>query len=210
MKQFVAGFDPGGRDKKKKPQFGWCVAEFADSPNVIKKGTVACADEAFHEMHKSLNDTKGQLVATGIDSHLYWMRNGKRRNADSIVWDALKKELPSATTGRVQAVNSLQGACLIQGFFLAKKIESNYPYCKITETHPKVLLEISPKVKDYVNQVPSICNEHERDAIISAWAAAKCFLHGGKPNLFCFENKKDIHAFLEETIYWWPILNSSL
>ena len=199
MKQFVAGFDPGGKAK-----FGWCVAEFADSPNVIKKGAVACADEAFDEMHKSLNDTKGQLVAVGIDSPLYWMRNGKRRKADSHVWDALKKESSGASSGMVQAVNSLRGACLIQGLFLATRIKCKYPDCVITETHPKVLLEISPEVKDYVNQVPNICNEHERDAIISAWAAAQCLRPGDKQNLFKLDEEKDIHIFLKKTMYWWP------
>ena len=59
------------------------------------------------------------------------------------------------------------GACVIQGFFLAKEIESNYPECVITETHPKALLlilnlKICSKVGKWSDSAAN--NEHERDA----------------------------------------------
>ena len=191
MKQFIAGFDPGGRGN-----FGWCLMELTDSLVVVDHGLVNCADEAFDKMKEHLD---GELVAAGIDALLYWARRGGHRKSD--------KHVHRTSGADVMAVNSLQGACLIQGFLLAKRIKFEYPDCMITETHPKALLKISDGARKFKNDEYS---EDERDAMISAWAAAQCFLHGGKPNLFCFENKKDIHAFLEETIYWWPILNSSL
>lgn len=168
-------------------------------------------------MQKCLNDAKindeGRLMAAGIDAPLYWARNGKRRKSDSYVYDIYVSSLPSNTvessntSGTVQAVNSLRGACLIQGFFLAKKIKAKYPNCVITETHPKVLMAVSNEAEQFVKGVR---NQHERDALISAWAAVQCLrekkrsISCKKWNIFYLDNKKDVHTFLKNTIYWWP------
>ena len=185
MKEFVAGFDPGGQGN-----FGWCLVELTDSLVAIDHGLVNCADEAFDKMKEHLD---GKLVAAGIDALLYWARGGGHRKSDKHV-----QRISGAT---VMASNSLQGACLIQGFLLAKRIESEYPDCMITETHPKALLKISDGARKFEN---GECSEDERDAMISAWAAAQCIRPGDKQNLFECDKKEDIHTFLKKTMYWWP------
>ena len=194
MKEFVAGFDPGGQGN-----FGWCLAELTDPLNVICQGTKNCADEAFDEIKKRLNDTNGRILAAGIDAPLYWTRQGDSRESDVCV-----RRISGASSGTVQAVNSLRGACLIQGFFLATRIESEYPDCMITETHPKALVAVSSEARKIVEIVEGVWNEHEADALISAWVAAQCLRHGGKQNLFECDKKENIHTFLKKTMYWWP------
>ena len=191
MKKFVAGFDPGGRDKRGRGIFGWCVVAL-DSWRVVDKGVVSYAAEAFGKMQQAMNG--GQLSAAGIDAPLYWSQNGLSRESDKHV-----RRQTGASSGTVQAVNSLQGACLIQGFLLAQAIESKYPNCVITETHPKALLRIYPEAGEW----DGANNEHQRDALTSAWVA-KNALGGNGENLFCRENTEDMHVFLKKTMYWWP------
>ena len=142
----------------------------------------------------------GQLSAAGIDAPLYWSQNGLWRKSDVMV----RAHHPNG----VLTVNSLYGACLAQGCMLAKKIESEYENCLITETHPKALLNalIELKICSNVGKWSDEANnEHERDALVSAWAAAQA-LRGDGQNLFCLDNRnpKDIHVFLKKTVYWWP------
>ena len=185
MKEFVAGFDPGGQGI-----FGWCVVAL-DFWRVVDKGVVSYAAEAFGKMQQAMNG--GQLSAAGIDAPLYWSQNGLSRKSDNYVRAQYKG---------VQTINSLQGACFAQGCMLAKKIESECADCLITETHPKALSKISAEAREFGDSTE---NEHERDALISAWAAKKA-LEGGGQNLFCLDNRnpKDIHVFLKKTVYWWP------
>ena len=82
---------------------------------------------------------------------------------------------------------------------MAQTIESNYPNCVITETHPKALLRICPEAGKW----DDVNNEHQRDALTSAWTAKKALEEDGE-NLFCRENPEDMHVFLRETMYWWP------
>ena len=209
MTKFVAGFDPGGEGN-----FGWCLFELTDlfelvdlsvaidkividksAIGAIEQGAVDCADQAFDKMKEHLTRKNGELVAAGIDVPLYWARTGNDRKSDKHVRNTSK------AGSTVQAANSLKGACLMQGFLLALKIEDEYPNCMITETHPKALLKMNDKEKKYEKIT---CNEHERDARISAWAAAQCFRFGGKKNLFECDQEEDIYIFLKKTMYWWP------
>lgn len=72
--------------------------------------------------------------------------------------------------GVVQDVNSLRGACLVQGVMAALKLRELYPALPITEAHPKALRWLLPAVAEF-----SATSEHERDALlaaIAAWATA--------------------------------------
>lgn len=198
MKCLVAGFDPGGQDK-----FGWCIAR--PSPwKFIKAGVADHAMDAFCKVKKAAAEQSGnwKLVAAGIDAPLYWSYTGRSRKSDKYVRQQIKQKSKNPA-GTVQAVNSLRGACLAQGIMLAAIIEKKYPACRITETHPKALLMACPEAEE---PATGDKNEHERDAIISAWAAAQSISNNGR-NLYDCENKKAIRDFLKEPWYWWPAEN---
>ena len=189
--KFVAGFDPGGQGS-----FGWCIAR-------IKSGDVDvidtdCANNADHALACAMKcPPDGGIVAAGIDAPLYWARNGLDREADIYVREQIKA---AGGNSGVLTVNSLMGACLIQGAMLAQQIEHKYPRCLITETHPKALLDCKPQcLADIVNGY----TEDERDAVISAWAAARAHQRDGQ-DLFKRDAKHAIHTFLKKTCYWWP------
>ena len=192
--ELVAGFDPGGKKK-----FGWCVARIKPW-KVIKAG---CANHAAHALACAMEClTDGDIVAAGIDAPLYWARNGASRKADNHVREQMKVAGATKPEGTVQAANSLRGACLIQGFFLAKLIERAHPNCLITETHPKALLAVCKH-----NSLARINQQYEnidkRDAVISAWAAARAHQGDGQ-DLFKRDANSAIHTFLKKTCYWWP------
>ncbi len=199
MKCLVAGFDPGGKGK-----FGWCIAR----PNpweVIKVGVADHAVDAFCKVKYAAAERSGnwKLVAAGIDAPLYWPYTGQSRKSDEYIRKQIINRKKSA--GTVQAVNSLRGACLAQGVMLAAILEENCSACRVTETHPKALLEVCPEAKKVAEGSDS-ATEHERDAVISAWAAAR-FISGKGRNLYCCEDKKAIHVFLKKPWYWWPSEN---
>lgn len=198
MKCLVAGFDPGGKGK-----FGWCIAR--PSPwGIIKAGVADHAVDAFCKVKKAVVEQSGKLVAAGIDAPLYWPYTGQSRESDKYIRQQIDSK---GAEGTVLAVNSLRGACLAQGIMIAEIIEKEYssPACHITETHPKALLAVCPELKELVIGDE---NEHERDAIISAWAAAQSISNNGR-NLYCCENKAAIYRnFLKETCYWWPAENT--
>ena len=106
------------------------------------------------------------MAAVGIDAPLYWSREGSRRS-DLAVRDAIRKAGAPHAAGTVQDVNSLRGACLVQGMLAALKLREIYPDLLITEAHPKALLWLYPTSKHVMGR-----SEHERDALLAALAAA--------------------------------------
>jgi len=193
--ELVAGFDPGGQGK-----FGWCIAQ-TSPPNLslIEAGIANHAMDAFCKVKKSVAEQSGELIAAGIDAPLYWPYTGQSRASDKYVRKQINPK-SKGSAGTVQAVNSLRGACLAQGIMIAAMIEKKYPACRITETHPKALLVVCPGAKQLAGDGKT---EHERDAIISAWAAAQ-YASNNRRNLYDCKNKTAIHDFLKEPWYWWP------
>lgn len=195
--ELVAGFDPGRSDR-----FGWCIAR--PSPwKFIEAGVADHAVDAFCKVKKAVVEQSGKLVAAGIDAPLYWPYTGRSRESDKYIRQQINRK---GSAGTVQAVNSLRGACLAQGIMVAAIIEKEYPSpaCRITETHPKALVAVYPGLKELA---AGDKNEHERDAIISAWAAAQSISNNGR-NLYDCEDKTAIHDFLKEPCYWWPAENT--
>ncbi len=146
MTDLILGFDPGGEDN-----FGWCVAQ--NNPNtplqLVEMGVADNAHDAFEGAKAiiakvaSLADVK----ACGIDAPLHWVDNGDRQ-VDKHVRDRIPQR--DLASGTVQAVNSLQGACLAQGILIARLIQNACPHVKITEAHPKAamwLLGIATNIK---------------------------------------------------------------
>jgi len=194
--ELVAGFDPGGQGK-----FGWCIAQ--PSPwKFIEMGIANHAKDAFCKVKVAVTKRNGKLIAAGIDAPLYWSLTGLSRESDKYIRQQINRK---GAAGTVQAVNSLRGACLAQGFMLAAILEKEYPACRVTETHPKALWEVCPQAKEAAKSGHR-ATEHERDAVISAWAAAQSISDKGR-NLYCCEDKKAIHVFLKKPWYWWPSEN---
>ena len=158
MSKVFFGFDPGGREN-----FGWAILLIDENGKLTKKtGVVSDAPTAVEEADKAAGFSPG---AVGIDAPLFWIHKGDR-GADNYIRQWLG--LP----GTVMAVNSLRGACLVQGVLTAKIIHEKYPNTKITETHPKALLHILPAADKFItDHFPDYPTEHERDALLSAYAA---------------------------------------
>jgi hypothetical protein len=125
------GFDPGGAGA-----FGWAVLSGIQLPLfLVARGVSHHADEAVH----SVRDTARQspLAAAGIDAPLFWHGRGDR-TVDQRVRSAIIQR--GAHAGTVNSVNSMRGACLIQGMMAAMLLRTHQNELPITEAHPKALL----------------------------------------------------------------------
>jgi hypothetical protein len=163
--KFLIGLDPGGNR-----HFGWCVV--ADTPDlprsVAVSGLANNAEEAVSAAIAAI-PVGGKILCAGIDSPLFWPVSGPR-DADLAVRASIRDAGAPHAAGTVQDVNSLRGACLVQGVMAALKLRDLYPTLPITEAHPKALLWLLPAVAGF-----SAASEHERDAFlaaIAAWATA--------------------------------------
>ena len=167
MGDVVLGFDPGG-----KKAFGWAVCgSNGQRLHVQRTGVVSDAEEA-HAAVSEVLPANAHVVAAGIDAPLFWGRSRGRR-ADDIVRDAVKARGHGGASGTVQQVNSLRGACLVQGVLLGRLIHQSIPHAPITEAHPKALLWLlkTCDLSDLVDGANPTASEHERDAVLAAYAA---------------------------------------
>jgi hypothetical protein len=171
------GFDPGGIGR-----FGWSVLSGNAFPLKLKGCGVA--DHAQGACRAAIECAGSQIEGVGVDAPLFWNPAGDRL-VDQTVRLAIKRRgSHSATVG---AVNSLQGACLIQGILVSILCQSELARTTpITESHPKALLWLlglatkdrKPDalsfrdLHDYVfSDHPELVSEHERDAALGAVAA---------------------------------------
>lgn len=158
----VVGFDPGG-----KKAFGWAVLAAADAgPSLIGRGTCDSAPMALDAARTASSVTP---VVFGVDAPLYWVYSGDRasdRSVRAMVCDA------GGSSGTVSHVNSLRGACLVQGILVARLAAEVWPDAAITEAHPKALLVSSGAAREFDRLIAGQVNtEHERDAAIAAFTA---------------------------------------
>ena len=194
---FILGFDPGGVG-----HFGWSICE-AIGGKLQPHPMTGLANDAWHaicEAKKNLPDNP-TVLAAGIDAPLFWSKKGGRK-VDEVLRQALKAtDFPvSKVGGTVQTVNSLQGACLVQGLLLTRFLSTTGWDLTITESHPRALCHLlchmgqrdmvqrlTEDVADYTQySTRCICGceeadkpkaslaDHRRDATlsaISAWAA---------------------------------------
>ena len=156
------------------------------------------------------------VVGAGIDAPLFWSERGNR-HVDELVRNAIKKLGAPSTGGTVQQINSLRGACLIQGILVTHLLHRRFPEISITESHPKALLyllgianrQISHSVvslsdlSEYVESDES-CSEHERDAILGALTSfAQREKRQGWRNIYD-EEKQPVTPFDFQIGYWMP------
>ena len=202
----VLGFDPGGKTEKK---FGWsvCCTDGSNLLTVLKTGLGGDAEDVIGKVRmamESLGLSREKVLAVGIDAPMFWGKGGNRQ-VECIIREALKKKGISSRS--VQEVNSLQGVCLVQGLVLANRLYAMYKP-KITETHPKVLLCLLAELKQdgYLNQlIEGPGSEHERDAVISAYAAwAMLNGFGGWRDLY-LDEPDPVLPFGTPVSYWMPL-----
>ncbi len=160
---FLIGFDPGGIKA-----FGWATLDVDDIGNVVslRTGVVSSVPQAIAATALAGSaDVRG----IGIDAPLFWVQAGDRQ-----VDASLRKRVVAAGghSGTVSSVNSLQGACVVQGILAARRSAQEWPNALITEAHPKALLRLSVAASEFVAQyITSNVAEHERDAALAAFAA---------------------------------------
>ena len=177
--EIYLGFDPGGKKRVEKSVlrgFGWAVCSLTgDVLHVLKTGLVNNAKEAIEAVTETLKTSKGSVVGAGIDAPLFWTESGEC-DVDKHIRCAIKERGAPSPGGTVQSINSLRGACLVQGVLVAYLLRNNFPEIAITESHPKALLylleaDLSKYVdcghyKEYIDN-----HEDERDAILGAITA---------------------------------------
>jgi hypothetical protein len=218
----LVGYDPGG-----KGQFGWCVVEATDSlPLAVRASDVAdSARDADRAVRRALDGE--EPAAIGIDSPLFWVESGDRR-ADATVRVAIEGLGAKHAHGTVQQVNSLRGACLVQGLLVAKMARSCWPNVRITESHPKALLWLLGvaskdrpasevgivQLADYLTCPSGACSEHERDAALASLGAwAMLTQRSGWKNLVHLEEaevkkgERFVWSPVPDVEYWMPGLN---
>ena len=173
----ILGFDPGGEGR-----FGWsiCSVEDDELQRPLEMGLADDAEDALDQVKKTINSSglsgRAHVLAAGIDAPLFWGRRGKRE-VDDVLRRALRDGMFPTPSGTVQQVNSLRGACLVQGVLLARYLSDWNPGLPTTEAHPKALLHLlrDSGRNDMTNLARLIegpqRSEHERDATLSAIGA---------------------------------------
>jgi len=155
--EIFLGFDPGGRDGRGR--FGWsiCRAE-AEQIQVCAAGRARYAGSVVESVVDAL-PVNPRILAIGIDAPMFWNITGEDRVVDAIIENAGVRPIP---------VNSLRGACLVQGILLGASLYQRYK-APITEVYPRALTVLDPAMLDRIVGLP--INEHERDATYAAYAA---------------------------------------
>lgn len=213
MADVILGFDPGGDHA-----FGWCVLE--DAPilplKVLRSGVES---HAFAALKAATKTTATEDVkACGIDAPLHYVDNGDRE-VDKHVRDRIP--LRSVAAGTVQAVNSLQGACLAQGVMVGRLVQTKCLDIHVTEAHPKAVLWLlgiataarrpSSIALQHLTQWLTPLNvtvghsEHERDAALSALTAWAMHHNAqGWKNIGSLDSGSHRHDLLTAPQYWIP------
>ena len=190
------GFDPGGINC-----FGWAVLETDDAGEFVtlNTGVVSNAPDAVKRASESLSVWPDGV---GIDAPLFWVEQG-----DRLADFAIRRRVVAAggQSGTVSSVNSLRGACLVQGVLAARLIADRWPLAVVTEAHPKALLRLYPQARLFAKEYVSLDQEeHARDAALAAFAArAAVARHQGWCNLVLTEIGP-IFPGGKEVSYWFP------
>lgn len=191
---YLLGFDPGGENA-----FGWAVAH-ANQQRVrlVKWGVCTGADTAINTAAEHVPEPPD---AIGIDAPLFWVFRGDRKA------DAKVRTLVCAaggSSGTVSHVNSLRGACLVQGALAANISHSKWPSAQITEAHPKALLAVSASARNWLAELNFGSEiEHARDAAIAAYSAyALISKFNGWQNLAALETNPFFPAGVKVDYYF--------
>jgi hypothetical protein len=215
----LLGFDPGGRGA-----FGWCIVEDSEELPlpVVAAGVGEDARDAFDQVLEQL-PPETNVRAAGIDSPLFWTASDRR--ADQILRRDIAACGAPSPGGTVQAVNSLRGACLVQGVLLGGLLRERWPALSISEAHPKAYLWLAgianenqkPQSVDLATLAPLFADppdtessEHARDSAIAALSAwAMVHRPSGWRNLFV-EEEAPFMPIGQPLGYWMPELPGAM
>ena len=177
----VLGYDPGGVGAG-----GACVvAAHGGEVQLLQVGTYDSVDEVL-ALFCECAGPRG-VVAAGIDALLSWAtRASGWREVDRY----LRRTYPEVANS-VLTSNTIAGSMAVQGMGMALRLRQVSPEIQLNETHPKVLyFALSGKKYSYARSMvdwlservdlagKQIRNEHEWDAVFSAWATVQ----GMQPN----------------------------
>jgi Protein of unknown function (DUF429) len=188
------GFDPGGRGR-----FGWCIVQFDCDPPSFTGGVCDHAEVAVRSAQQALGEPP---EAIGVDAPLFWV-SGEDRVSDREVRRMVRAA--GGHNGTVLHVNSLQGACLVQGILVAWMAARSWPGVPITEAHPKALLRVSEAARAFSAHAPPSRGDHVRDAALAAFAARASAMNAdGWRDLAALE-KTPFFPAVSPVRYWFPI-----
>jgi hypothetical protein len=200
----ILGFDPGGADNN-----GVAILRPGEQPSTMT-ATVASVDHAIDWFAEQASAEFP--VGAGIDTFLFWETGPAGwRKADRVLQD----EYPQVRLS-VLSSNSAHGSMAVQGMALAMRLRELYPCIALTETHPKVLhlalrktrydwgLDANTWLLTNIGCGPECqpANEHEWDALISAWASYQGITGRWTRNLAALSMNPLRPAGPVD--YWWP------
>jgi hypothetical protein len=138
VKKYLIGFDPGG-----KRAFGWCVIQDGCKLplGVIDAGVADHAQGAVHAAYDVVQAKRGKVVGVGIDAPLFWVGCGCRQVDKDLRREIQECGGPKAAR-TVQQVNSLRGACLVQGMLAGVLSRKRTRHVPISESHPKAAIRL--------------------------------------------------------------------
>jgi hypothetical protein len=211
-RNLIVGLDPGGRNA-----FGWCVSEDTESLP-LSVGNCGVANHCQGAVDAILGHAQvaDRIAGVGIDSPLFWTPDGDR-SVDKLLRQEIGRR--GGPAGIIMSVNSLQGACLVQGVLAGQLIRRRFSDTRITESHPKALLwllglarvgiraneVLSSALSKFVVFSSSTISEHERDAALGAVTAwAMLHAHRGWRNIAKDETNA-IHPWDAPVSYWMPL-----
>ncbi len=192
---FVLGLDPGG-----KSAFGWAVLEGTfETARFVAGGVCTGARAAIAEAASKLGEDP---AAVGIDAPLFWALSGDRA-ADSFVRSLVCRE--GGRGGTVNHVNSLQGACLVEGAIAAYLVRNRWAAARITEAHPKALLAVAPELKTFAG-LPILQGNghHVRDAALGAMSALAMLEQRGNWQDLAVLEPNPLIPLGVKAEYWFP------
>ncbi len=179
MELIFLGYDPGGLGAN-----GAAVLRVPDAgmPDA-RVATFDSVDEVLHWFRGIAGETN--VDGAGIDTMLSWstVRSGWRPMDEH-----LRKTYPRVQHS-IFSSNSAAGSMAIQGMAMAFRLKQAWPNIKLNETHPKVLYyalahqpyKFAEPMMEWLHNMinatnpPAIANDHEWDALLSAWATCQGF-----------------------------------
>jgi hypothetical protein len=192
----LLGFDPGGINN-----FGWATLHVDDVGGFLNL-TTGVASNTPEAVRNAAQSATSAPAGIGIDAPLFWVQEGDRR-VDSYLRDRVRAA--GGHNGTVNSVNSLRGACLVQGILTARLVAASWPSTIITEAHPKALLRLHAEAENFViNHLPPIPNEHERDATLAAFAAWAAVTAQQSWHNLVLEEVDPFFPGGREVSYWFP------
>jgi hypothetical protein len=212
----ILGYDPGGDHKHG-------VAALSVVHGAIVKVEVATAravESALGWFRSRIDASKPPRIGLGVDTLTVWSTGPSGwRPADRL----LRAAYPAAANS-VVASNSLYGAMAVNGMLLMARLREQHPTMVISETHPKVLFQALASTRyDYRSNavdmgsslaqwlgaaVPPLANDHEWDAIASAYAAWQgcCGRWSSDLHLLHTSPGESLLWPVGRTSFYWPTL----